>query len=163
MNSLIRNLFFPSSLLSVNFTKENLQEIKNKIRVCEKNNGIQLVFAYQTRRRLKEIFQNISPRTLALRQFRRSNVWDTEENNGILFYFLLADKNFEIIPDKGIAKSISTERWQIISDEIEKLLKKLPLHEAVLQGIDLIAKEVTGVVYKVNNTKNELSDEPVKV
>ena len=41
---------------------------------------------------------------------RRSGVWDTEANNGVLIYVLLADHDVEIVADRGFNERVSAER-----------------------------------------------------
>jgi len=43
-----------------------------------------------------------SARERALEVFSELRVWDTEHNNGVLIYLLLADRDVEIIADRGI-------------------------------------------------------------
>ena len=40
-------------------------------------------------------------RQRALAQFGKLRVWDTENNNGVLIYLLLADRAIELVADRG--------------------------------------------------------------
>jgi len=163
IKSLIKHLFLPHRFLVRDFSKENLQAIELKIKECEKSHSSQIVFAYQAHKKLIDVLKNTPSRELAMKQFARLGVWDTEANSGILFYLLLADHSLEIIADRGISKAIPQEEWNKISDKIGELLKTLPMNEAVIKGIELISEKVGTVVPREAESKNELSDKPIKL
>ena len=53
----------------------------------------------------------------AISLFGKLRVWDTEHNNGALIYLLLADHAIEIVADRALDRTMSTEQWQtLISD-----------------------------------------------
>jgi uncharacterized membrane protein len=46
--------------------------------------------------------------------FGRLRVWDTEANNGVLIYLLLAEHKIEIVADRGLARHVPQGHWQQI-------------------------------------------------
>ena len=44
--------------------------------------------------------------------FGRLGVWDTEHNNGVLIYVLLAERAIEIVADRGLARHVPAGTWQ---------------------------------------------------
>jgi uncharacterized membrane protein len=53
-------------------------------------------------------------RERAIVMFGELRVWDTEANNGVLIYLLLADRAIEIVADRGIAHHVPAEHWRSI-------------------------------------------------
>ena len=51
-------------------------------------------------------------RQRAVMMFGKLRVWDTEHNNGVLIYVLLAEHAIEIVADRGLLKHVSTAQWQ---------------------------------------------------
>src|SRR5574343_1224679 len=51
-------------------------------------------------------------RQRAMRWFGRLRVWDTEHNNGVLTYLLLAEHRIEIVADRGLAPHLPRAPWQ---------------------------------------------------
>jgi uncharacterized membrane protein len=51
-------------------------------------------------------------RQRALAQFGKLGVWDTEHNNGVLIYLLLAERHIELVADRGLSRHVSPEAWQ---------------------------------------------------
>jgi hypothetical protein len=46
-------------------------------------------------------------RQRAVTMFGKLRVWDTEHNNGVLIYVLLAEHAIEIVADRGVARHVS--------------------------------------------------------
>jgi uncharacterized membrane protein len=51
-------------------------------------------------------------RQRAVTMFGKLRVWDTEHNNGVLIYVLLAEHAIEIVADRGVARHVSQAQWQ---------------------------------------------------
>ena len=53
-------------------------------------------------------------RERAVMEFAKQRVWDTEHNNGVLIYLLLAERAIEIVADRGLARRVPAQQWQDI-------------------------------------------------
>ncbi len=118
-----------------------------------------------------EIITGKQPRERAIELFGRLNIWDTENNNGVLIYLLLADRDVEIVADRGIDKHIGYDNWDMICHEMEVLFRRGEFETGVLQGV----AEVSAALEKhfsvsqlknkrkraVQRKKNELPDKPL--
>lgn len=51
-------------------------------------------------------------RQRAVTLFGKLRVWDTEHNNGVLIYLLLAENAIEIVADRGLSQHVSAAQWQ---------------------------------------------------
>jgi uncharacterized membrane protein len=106
-------------------------------------------------------FKTFKSRERALEVFSMSRIWDTEHNNGVLIYLLIADKAFEIVADRGVHEKVGDEFWARVSNLMEYELKIGAFEKGVLLGISEIDR-VLRTIYPVNYiTPNELPDEPV--
>ncbi len=54
-------------------------------------------------------------RERALMMFAKLRVWDTEHNNGVLIYLLLAEHAIEIVADRGLVRRVDAAHWQQIA------------------------------------------------
>ena len=54
-------------------------------------------------------------RERAVMMFGKLRVWDTEHNNGVLIYLLLAERAIEIVADRGLAWHLGAAQWQQIA------------------------------------------------
>ena len=48
----------------------------------------------------------MSARDRAVMLFGKMRVWDTERNNGVLIYLLLAEHSVEIVADRGLNRHV---------------------------------------------------------
>lgn len=53
-------------------------------------------------------------RERALEWFARLGVWDTEHNNGVLIYLLLAERRIECVADRAVMQRVNEPYWQSI-------------------------------------------------
>ena len=66
-----------------------------------------------------ELWHGLAPRARALEVFSHLGVWDTANNNGVLIYVLFADRDVEIVADRGIAARVTPPEWEQVCREIE--------------------------------------------
>lgn len=93
--------------------------------------------------------------------FSQLRVWDTEQNNGVLIYLLLADRDVEIIVDRGIHAKISNAEWENICHSMESLFSQRQFEAGFIQGIHAISELLeTHFPYDPQKDKNELTNKP---
>ena len=51
--------------------------------------------------------------------FSQLRIWDTAHNNGVLIYLLLADRDVEIVADRGIDAKVGAAGWEKICRAME--------------------------------------------
>ena len=109
-------------------------------------------------------------RQRAIAMFSQLRVWDTEHNNGVLIYLLLAEQAIEIVADRALARRVSPAQWHdIISRMAPALAAKRfedGLNQALADTTALLAQHFgnSGEAPTANNTLpariNELPDAP---
>ena len=80
------------------------------------------------------------PRERALDIFSQLRVWDTEHNNGVLIYLLLADRDVEIIADRGIDAHVGAAGWETICRAMEKDFRAGLFEHGVIKGIEDVSR-----------------------
>jgi uncharacterized membrane protein len=84
-----------------------------------------------------------SPRERALQVFSELAVWDTEGNNGVLVYVLLADRGVEIVADRGYNGRVPAAEWAAVCRAMESSFSAGRFEQGALEGIarvsDLVA------------------------
>ena len=93
--------------------------IEQAIAECESRHGGEIRFIVETAFDLPELWRNLAPRTRALQLFGQFGVWNTEHNNGVLIYVLMADHDVEIVADRGIAARVSQAEWDAVCRQME--------------------------------------------
>ncbi len=79
-------------------------------------------FASPSKRRWRRVhvLNALTPRARALEVFAHLRVWDTEHNNGVLIYVQLADRDVEIVADRGFAGRVSPAEWEAVCRLMEE-------------------------------------------
>src|SRR4030095_8026013 len=76
---------------------------------------------------LVRVLKGLTPRARALEAFSELSVWDTEENCGVLVYLLLADRDVEIVAERGIHALVGAKTWEAICREMEAAFRERSL------------------------------------
>src|SRR6266850_3822222 len=96
------------------FTPRVLAAIEAAIKASEATHSGQIRFVVEGALDGAPLFRNQTARARALDIFSRLRIWDTAHNNGVLIYLLLADRDFEIIADRGIDAKVGSAGWEKI-------------------------------------------------
>jgi uncharacterized membrane protein len=70
--------------------------------------------------------------------FTQLKVWDTEENNGVLIYVQLADRDVEIVADRGLAKRVGQPEWEAVCKVMEEHFRAGRYEAGALAGVDAV-------------------------
>jgi len=141
------------------FSKSVLQAIESAIATAEKKHGGEIRFVVEGELHTLDLMRGLSPRARAVQLFGQLGVWDTEHNNGVLIYVLLADRDVEIIADRGYAGKISDAEWTQVCHEIEKSFSRSNFERGVLDGIAAVSALIAPHYPAVD--RDELSNTPV--
>ena len=107
-----RHLLFGERRVQRAFPRSTLAAIENAIKASEATHAGEIRFAVEGALERAPLFAGQSPRERAIDVFSALRVWDTERNNGVLIYVLLADRDVEIVVDRGTAAKI-TSTWLV--------------------------------------------------
>ena len=100
-------------------------------------------------------------RERAIDVFSRLRIWDTERNNGVLIYLLLADRDVEIVADRGIDAKVGTEEWERICRKMEAAFRQADFEGGVVGGIQEVTRHLAEHFPPIGDDRNELPDKPV--
>ena len=99
--------------------------------------------------------------------FARMGVWDTEDNNGVLVYLLLAEHRIEIIADRGVNRRVSTAEFEACVATMAQAFKvgdfEAGLLQAVQQVHDWLARDFPATADQPDRHGNELPDRPTRL
>ena len=97
------------------FPPSAMAAIEEAIAKSEREHSGELRFAVEPALDTSALLAGQSGRERALEVFSQLRVWDTEENNGVLIYLLLADRDIEIVADRGVNARVPQAEWEKIS------------------------------------------------
>jgi uncharacterized membrane protein len=152
MSPIILNRQFPASTLNA---------IGEAVATGEKLHRGQVRFVLEAELTTGQLWAGITARQRAIDVFSLMRVWDTEENNGVLVFLLLADRKVEIVADRGIHRHVGDERWRAICREIEHHYRKGDFTSGSVHGIQKISAELAFYFPAKGEHANEQPDMPV--
>ena len=108
-----------------------------------------------------DLLRGVTPRQRAIELFARLGIWDTQHNNGVLIYLLLADHDVEIVADRGVDHEVGTQGWQAICLEMEAAFRQGRFENGVIAGIARISDLLRQQFPTDAVNDNELPDTPL--
>jgi len=137
--------------------------IQGRIAASESRHTGQVRIYVESSLPLSYLSRNAAARERAITLFGKLRVWDTENNNGILIYLLMAEHAIEIVADRGLNRHVHPERW---TEMISRM--RIPLREGHWEdGLMLALDEVSTLLEQHfpappgTALSNELPDAPI--
>src|SRR4051795_10051739 len=145
------------------FPKGVLDRIEQAIKRGEAMHSGQVRFVVEGALDGGPLFRNQPARERALDVFSQLRIWDTAHNNGVLIYLLLADRDVEIIADRGIDAKVGAAGWENICREMEAEFKRGTFEHGVIAGIEAVSQQLALHFPKQGPGSNELPDAPLVI
>jgi uncharacterized membrane protein len=143
------------------FPPATLHAIQREIAAQERRHGGQVSFIVEAELHVAALWRDVSPRDRARELFALHGVWNTENNNGVLIYVLLAERRVEIVSDRGIHRVVAEADWRRIIQAMDPLLRQGRYEDAAIAGVrgasDLLAAHFPPTL----DGTNELPDRPL--
>ena len=158
-----KHLFTSRGAVHRAFSPDAVDAIERAIKASETRHVGQIRFVVEGALDGAPLFRDQPVRERALDIFSQLRIWDTEHNNGVLIYLLLADRNVEIIADRGIDGRVSADTWEAICREMEAEFREGRFEQGVLRGIDRITAHLAEHFPRSGPSPNEIPDAPVVV
>jgi uncharacterized membrane protein len=144
------------------YPEASLQRIANAVHAAEQRHTGEICFAVEASLPSLAVLRGVDARTRAEHVFAQLRVWDTQANNGVLVYLLLADRRIEIVADRGFAGLVSAEQWRGACQLMEERLRAGDPEDAALAGVAAVSDLLAGHFPQQPGVadENELPDMP---
>ncbi len=143
------------------FPRDALARIGEAITASERQHAGQIRFVVEGALDGGPLFRQQAVRERALDVFALQRVWDTAHNNGVLIYLLLADRDVEIVADRGIDAHVGAQGWQAICTAMEQAFAKGDFEAGAVAGIEAVTAYLAAHFPRGAVQINELPDAPV--
>ena len=143
------------------FSANALKRIEDAVAAGERLHEGQVRFVVEASLPLAQVFRGLEPRARAMQLFGQLGVWDTEHNNGVLIYVLLADRDVEIVADRGINRRVSQDAWDAICRAMERSFSEGRFEDGAVEGVNAICELLSQHFPRTAPGPNELPDAPV--
>jgi len=143
------------------FPGDTLAAIDRAIKASEAAHRGEIRFAVEGALHIDPLLRGQTARERAIDVFSHLRVWDTERNNGVLIYLLLADRDVEIVADRGIHEKVGGQEWERICRNMEAAFRQADYEGGVIGGIREVTRHLAEHFPPVGDDRNELPDKPV--
>lgn len=131
----LRHLFASEAGTRRRFPPGALAAIEQAIGNAERRTSGEIRFAIETALELPHLWSGRTPRERALDVFGELRVWDTELANGVLIYVLMADRDVEIVADRGAAARITDADWEAVCRLMEEQFRAGRFEQGAVAGV----------------------------
>jgi uncharacterized membrane protein len=91
-----------------------LARLQAAVAASERRHSGEIRLSVETGLPLSCLWKGLTARDRAITLFGKLRVWDTEHNNGVLIYLLLAEHAIEIVADRGLARRVPPAQWNAL-------------------------------------------------
>lgn len=158
---IIKHLLMTKWQVNKSFSIATLNAIEQEIKSSEAQHSGEIRFVVEAALDGAPLYKGQSAQERALDVFSQLRIWDTEHNNGLLIYLLLADQAVEIVADRGIHQKVGNEEWQNICRAMESDFKQGNFKGGVIIGINSVTRQLTKHFPVTLDDSNELPNTPV--
>ena len=160
-NRFWRHVFTDEADAQRQFPASELDRLQRAIVAGEATHRAQVCVAIEPALPLWRVLRKLAPRERALEVFGLLRVWDTEENNGVLVYLLLADRDVEIVADRAVHRRVGEAAWEAICKRMEAAFRDGRLVDGLEAGVREISALLAQHFPGDGRDANELPDRPV--
>jgi len=139
-----------------------LARLEQQVATSERRHSGEIRLCVEAGLPLSYLWRRATARERAVALFGKLRVWDTEHNNGVLIYLLLAEHAIEIVADRGLARLVPATRWAQVLEGMRAPFRagqfERGLQDAVATVDAMLAAHFPLAPGQAN--PNELPDEP---
>jgi uncharacterized membrane protein len=157
---IVRHLLSLPGSVGRAFAPAALANIEKAIAKAERSHRGEIRFAAEAALETGALLSGQTARGRALDVFSLLRVWDTEENNGVLIYLLLADRDVEIVADRGANAKVPAAQWEQICRRMEAAFSQRQFEQGVLTGVEEVSLLLARYYPVRPGDRNELPDKP---
>ena len=115
-----------------------LQRVEARVSASEAHHSGEIRVCIESGLPLSYLKREAKARERAVMMFGKLRVWDTEHNNGVLIYLLLAEHAIEIVADRGLSRHVDAAEWQRIAATMSTAFKAGEFEAGLNQAIDAV-------------------------
>jgi uncharacterized membrane protein len=115
-----------------------LARLEQRVAASERRHGGEIRICVEAGLPLSYLWRGATPRERAITMFGKLRVWDTEHNNGVLIYLLLAEHAIEIVADRGLAARVQAGTWPRLVEGMREAFRAGRFEQGLAQAVDAV-------------------------
>lgn len=133
-------------------TADEEKQVIEAIRTAEKNTSGEIRVHLEKNSKI-DVYER------ALEVFKMLKMHNTKQQNGVLIYMAVEDRNFVIFGDEGINNVVDDDFWDSTKDIMQGHFKRGHFKQGLVDGILKAGKELETFFPWETGDKNELPDD----
>jgi len=144
---------------------ELLERMARRVTASEQRHSGQIRVCVEAGLPSSYVWRGATARQRAVTLFGKLRVWDTEHNNGVLIYLLLAEHAIEIVADRGIDAHVDAEDWAAMAQRMGKAFAEGRFEDGLTLALEEVSALLVGhfPVEADGAGRNELPDAVVVI
>ena len=115
-----------------------LAHLEARVRASELKHSGEIRLCIEAGLPLSYLWRDATSRQRAVTMFGKLRVWDTEHNNGVLIYLLLAEHAIEIVADRGITRRVPQATWDALVAGMREDFRSGRFERGLMQAVDAV-------------------------
>jgi uncharacterized membrane protein len=115
-----------------------LRRLEARVAQSERQHSGEIRLCVEAGLPLSYLWQDLGARDRAVTLFGKLRVWDTEHNNGVLIYLLLAERAIEVVADRGLMRHVDATQWQALVQRMRDDFRAGHIEQGLAQAVDTI-------------------------
>ena len=139
-----------------------LQRLTQRVAASEARHSGEIRICVEAGLPSSYVWRGATARDRAVAIFAKLRVWDTQHNNGVLVYLLLAERAIEIVADRGVGARVPPAQWAAMVARMGAAFREGRFEDGLTQSLE----EVSALLVQHfplapgETTRNELPDKP---
>ena len=117
---------------------EVVERLRERVAFSERHHSGEIRICVEAGLPLSYLWRGLAARDRAITMFGKLRVWDTEHDNGVLIYLLLAEHAIEIVADRGVSRHVPAAHWQAIVAGMREAFRAGRYEEGLNAAIDAV-------------------------
>ena len=142
-----------------------LARLQERVAASEQRHSGEIRVCVEASLPLSYLWRDAPVRERAITMFAKLGVWDTEHNNGVLIYLLLAEHRIEIVADRALARRVEPGHWQRLVEAMGQAFRAGRFEQGLAEAIDavdaLLVQHFPHDASAAGQRLNELPDAPL--
>lgn len=118
---------------------EALARLERRIAASEQRHSGEVRICVEAALPSSYLWRHASPRERAISMFGKLRVWDTEHNNGVLIYLLLAEHAIELVADRGLNRHVDARHWQEMVEHLRAALREGRYEDGLTSALEEVS------------------------
>ncbi len=117
---------------------EALARLEQRVAASERRHSGEIRLCVEAGLPMSYLWRDATSRQRAITMFGKLRVWDTEHNNGVLIYLLLAERAIEIVADRGLTRMVPPETWGQMVAGMREAFRAGRFEDGLAQAVDAV-------------------------